>query len=72
MSLLPLRFTMPVVQQTPPINDVSGIVNELTPLLSKPIGVQFYDPIRNERGAWAIQPADMGAWIGIGEGHIRQ
>ncbi|MGE5603964.1 MAG: L,D-transpeptidase family protein, partial [Nitrososphaerales archaeon] len=65
---LPLRFTMPIVKQTPPISDVSSIVNELTPLLANPISVQMYDPIRDERTTWTIQPADMGRWIGIGEG----
>jgi lipoprotein-anchoring transpeptidase ErfK/SrfK len=65
---LPLRFTMPVVKQTPPINDVSSIVNELTPLLDSPIAVQMYDPIRDEHVPSTIQPADMGRWIGIGEG----
>ncbi len=65
---LPLRFTMPVVQQAPPINDVSSIVNEITPLLGSPIAVRLYDPIRDERLAWTIQPADMGRWVGVGEG----
>lgn len=64
---VPLRFTMPVVQQTPPIDDVSAIVNEISPLLANPISVQLYDPIRNERMAWTIQPADMGRWVGVGE-----
>ena len=62
-----LRFTMPVVEQAPPISDVSAIVNELTPLLANPITVQLYDPIRDERGAWTVQPADIGRWIGVGE-----
>lgn len=65
---LPLRFTLPVVQQTPPINDVSAMVNEVTPLLDQPLTVRLYDPIHNEQGAWTIQPAEMGKWIGIGEG----
>jgi lipoprotein-anchoring transpeptidase ErfK/SrfK len=64
---VPLRFTMPVVEHTPPINDVSSIVDELTPLLASPIALQFYDPIRNERGEWTIKPADMGRWVGVGE-----
>lgn len=65
---LPLRFAMPVVQQTPPINDVSSVVNELAPLLTDPINVQMYDPIRDEHMTWTIQLADMGSWIDIGEG----
>jgi lipoprotein-anchoring transpeptidase ErfK/SrfK len=64
---LSLRFTMPVIQQAPPISDVSAIVNELTPLLASPITVELYDPIRDEHGAWTVQPADMGRWIGVGE-----
>jgi lipoprotein-anchoring transpeptidase ErfK/SrfK len=64
---LPLRFTMPIVDQPPAIADVSGLVAELTPLLSSPITVRLYDPIRNERLAWAVQPADMGRWVGVGE-----
>lgn len=64
---VPLRFTMPVVQQTPPINDVAAIVGELTPLLASPITVQLYDPIRDERGTWTIQPAELGKWVGVGE-----
>jgi lipoprotein-anchoring transpeptidase ErfK/SrfK len=64
---LPLRFTMPVVDQPPAIADVSALVAELTPLLANPITVDLYDPIRDERLAWTIQPADMGRWVGVGE-----
>jgi len=65
---VPLRFTMPVVQQAPPIADVSSIVNEISPLLAKPMTVQLYDAIRDEHSSWTIQPADMGRWVGVGEG----
>lgn len=65
---VPLRFNLPVVDQAPPINDVSSVVNELSPLLAKPITVQLYDAIRNEHLTWTVQPVDMGRWIGVGEG----
>ncbi len=65
---VPLRFTLPVVDQTPPIQDVSAIVNEVSPLLAQPITLGLFDPIRNERLTWATQPAEMGRWIGISEG----
>lgn len=64
---LPLRFTMPVVDQPAPIADVSSLVAEITPLLANPIAVNLYDPIRNERLSWAAQSADLGRWIGVGE-----
>jgi hypothetical protein len=64
---VPLRFGMPVVDQPPAIADVSGLVAELTPLLSNPITVRLYDPIRDERLAWTVKPADMGRWVGVGE-----
>ena len=65
---LPLRFTLPVIDQTPAISDVSSLVDEITPLLDSPITVNLFDPIRNERSAWTVQPAEMGRWVGIGEG----
>lgn len=64
---VPLRFTLPIVDQPPAIADAAAIVDELTPLLAHPITVRLYDPIRDERLAWTIQPADMGRWVGVGE-----
>ncbi len=65
---LSLRFTLPVVDQSPAIGDVSSLVAEITPLLADSITVDLFDPIRNERVEWTVQPADMGLWVGIGEG----
>jgi lipoprotein-anchoring transpeptidase ErfK/SrfK len=64
---VPLRFTMPVVDQPPAIADASSLVAELAPLLASPITVRLYDPIRDERLSWTVQPADMGRWVGVGE-----
>ncbi len=65
---LPLRFTMPIVDQEPAISNVSGIVSEITPLLANPMTVNLWDPIHDKRMSWTIQPADMGRWVGVGEG----
>ena len=65
---VPLRFTLPVVDQAPAISDVSSIVNEITPLLTDAITIGLFDPIRNERSAWTVEPTEMGRWVGIGEG----
>ena len=64
---VPIRFTMPIVDQPSAIPDASALVNEISPLLANPINVRLYDPIRNERAGWTIQPADMGRWVGVGE-----
>ncbi len=65
---VPLRFTLPIVDQAPAISDVTGLVDEITPLLANPINIILSDPIRNEQLAWTVQPAEMGRWVGIGEG----
>jgi lipoprotein-anchoring transpeptidase ErfK/SrfK len=64
---VPLRFTLPVVDQPPAIADATALVDELTPLLANPITIQLFDPIRNERAQWTVQPADMGRWVAVGE-----
>ncbi len=65
---VPLRFTLPIVDQAPAISDVTSLVDEITPLLADPIIIELSDPIRNEQLAWTVQPAEMGRWVGIGEG----
>jgi len=65
---VPLRFALPIVDQAPAISDVSGLVDEITPLLADPIDIQLSDPIRDEESAWTVQPFEMGRWVGIGEG----
>jgi lipoprotein-anchoring transpeptidase ErfK/SrfK len=59
----PVRFTLPVISREPAITDVSGVINEVTPLLTAPITLRLYDPVRDERTSWAAAPADMGQWL---------
>jgi len=59
----PLRFTLPVVSRPPAITDVSGLINEVAPLLAAPITLRLYDPIRDERTTWTASPAEMGRWL---------
>jgi len=58
-----LRFTLPVVTRLPAITDVSGIVNQITPLLAAPITIRLYDPIRDERTTWTASPGDLSRWL---------
>jgi hypothetical protein len=58
-----LRFTLPVVLQSPAITDVSAVVDQVAPLLASPITLQLYDAIRDERATWSASPNDMGQWL---------
>jgi lipoprotein-anchoring transpeptidase ErfK/SrfK len=62
-----LRLTLPIVDQAPAITDASGIVHEVSPLLANPITVELFDPIRDERSAWTVPPAEMGRWVAVSE-----
>lgn len=58
-----LRFTLPVVPQSPAITDVSAVVDQVTPLLTSSINLQLYDAIRDQRTTWTASPDDMGQWL---------
>jgi lipoprotein-anchoring transpeptidase ErfK/SrfK len=58
-----LHFPLPIVRQQAALTDVSGVVAEVSPLLSRPITLKLYDAVRNERTEWAAQPADEGRWL---------
>lgn len=59
----PPRFALPVVPQQPAIGDVSAVVAEVEPLLANTITIRLYDPIRDERISWTVQPEASGKWL---------
>lgn len=59
----PIRFAVPLVSRAPAVTDVSGIEQELTPLLANPITIGLYDAVRDERATWTVAPAEIGGWL---------
>jgi lipoprotein-anchoring transpeptidase ErfK/SrfK len=45
------------------VADVSGAVAEANALLASPLVVRGYDPIRNDRVEWTVEPAQWGTWL---------
>ncbi len=62
-SAQPPRFDLVVVPQPPAISDVSDLVAEIEPLLAAAITIRLYDPIRDERVTWTVEPAALGKWL---------
>ncbi len=58
-------FTFTLVPVAPQFEDVSAALEQLQPLLNRPMRFQAYDPITDENFTWSVEPATFAAWIRI-------
>jgi lipoprotein-anchoring transpeptidase ErfK/SrfK len=56
-------LSLPIVALEPTLTDVSAVVNEVAPLLSQPITIDLWDPVRDERLSWLVSPQEAGHWL---------
>jgi lipoprotein-anchoring transpeptidase ErfK/SrfK len=57
------RLEVALVPVEPAITDTSDLVAQLNQLLTNPLSIRLYDPIRDEAIAWSVTPEVWGSWL---------
>lgn len=57
------RLKVSLMPLTPRLGDVSGAMAQAQQLLDTPLTIYAYDPIRDERMAWAVPKETLASWL---------
>jgi LysM repeat protein len=60
------RLPLVMAPVPPAVTDASAVLAQANQLLANPLSIRAYDPISDERLAWAVAPDVWGTWLSLG------
>ena len=64
-ALVDGRMSLVIVPVVPDITDVGPAIDRAQQLLANRITIRAYDPVTDERFAWAVTPTNIGEWLAL-------